>query len=109
MRSYEFYYPAVVARQLGFSQVPPYLFYSDNVRARAPITSNIEFNWVVGLTDDLNLGVFANLILDPVASRPYLSWWSEWHRHIFCKNSASWLQGLTLSKALEEVTFISLL
>ena len=73
VRSYGFYYPAVVARQLGSGQIPPCLFYSDKVRARAPITSSIEFHWVVGLTDDLNLGVFANLVMDPSSSRPYIA------------------------------------
>ena len=103
MRSYEFYYPVVAAHQLGFGQVPPRLFYSDKTKARAPITSNIEFNWVVGLIYDLDLGSFVDLIMEPLSSRPFSTWWTEWSSHIFCKNSAFSLQGLDLSEAPEEV------
>ena len=91
VRSYEFYYPAVAARQLGFGQLPRCLFYSDKTKARVPITSNIEFNWVIGLTDDLKLGSFADLIMDPLSSRPFNAWWTEWHSQIFCKKSAFYL------------------
>ena len=91
VRSYEFYYPAVATRQLGFGQLPPCLFYSDKTKGTALITSNIEFNRVVDLTDNLDLGTFADLIMEPLSSRPFNAWWSEWHLHNFCKNSAFYL------------------
>jgi len=32
--SYEFFYPSIVARQMGFGQLPPALFFADKVKLR---------------------------------------------------------------------------
>ena len=41
---YEFCYPSVVARQLGFVQVPPLPYFADKVQARNPISSALAYN-----------------------------------------------------------------
>jgi len=38
--SYEFFYPSIVARQMGFGQLPPALFFADKVKPRE--TSPLE-------------------------------------------------------------------
>ena len=41
---YEFSYPSVVARQLGFVQVPPLPYFADKVQARNPIGNALTYN-----------------------------------------------------------------
>ena len=41
--SYEFYHPSVAARQLGFGQLPPGLFFVGRVKARATIANGTEY------------------------------------------------------------------
>ena len=41
---YEFCYPSVVARQLGFVQVPPLPYFADKVQARNPIGNALAYN-----------------------------------------------------------------
>lgn len=41
---YEFCYPSVVARQLGFIQVPPLFYFADKVQARNPIGTALTYN-----------------------------------------------------------------
>ena len=41
---YEFCYPSVVARQLGFVQVPPLFYFADKVQARNPIDTALTYN-----------------------------------------------------------------
>lgn len=42
--TYEFYYPTVVARQLGFGQLSPHLFFSDLVKPRETANSGLEYD-----------------------------------------------------------------
>ena len=41
---YEFCYPSVVARQLGFVQVPSLFYFADKVQARNPIDTALTYN-----------------------------------------------------------------
>ena len=50
---YEFYYPSVVARQVGFVQVPPFPYFADRVRARNPIGNSLAYNRLENLEPTL--------------------------------------------------------
>jgi hypothetical protein len=45
--SYEFYNPSIAARQLGFGQLPPKLFFADKLKPREAISSGIEFSRIL--------------------------------------------------------------
>jgi len=40
--SYEFFYPSIVARQMGFGQLPLALFFFGKVKSRETLTTGIE-------------------------------------------------------------------
>jgi hypothetical protein len=42
--SYEFYCPSIVARQMGFGQLPPALYFADKVKPRESVNTGIEYN-----------------------------------------------------------------
>ena len=42
--SYKFYCPSIVARKMGFGQLPPALFVADKVKPRETINDAIEYN-----------------------------------------------------------------
>jgi hypothetical protein len=42
--SYEFYFPSIVARQIGFGQLPPVLFFADKLKPREVVTTSLEFD-----------------------------------------------------------------
>ena len=46
---YEFYYPSVVAMQLGFIRIPPLLYFADKVQARNTIGNALAYNRLKGL------------------------------------------------------------
>jgi len=43
LTSYEFYNPSIAARQLGFEQLPPGLFFVDKLRPREVVNQPWEF------------------------------------------------------------------
>jgi hypothetical protein len=45
--SYEFYYPSIAARQLGFGQLPPKLFFANKLKPREAISLGIEFSRIL--------------------------------------------------------------
>ena len=44
IHSYEFYNPSVAARQLGFGQVPPSLFFVGKVQFREALNSTLSYS-----------------------------------------------------------------
>lgn len=85
--TYEFYYPSVAARQLGFGQLPIKLYYADKLKPREAINSCLEFSRIrqielalssIALTE-WEYGAFSSSLFD--------QWWSEWHIHLFCRSA----------------------
>ena len=52
---YEFYHPSVVARQLGFVQVPPLPYFANKVQARNTINDALTYNRLKGLEPNTDL------------------------------------------------------
>ena len=81
---YEFCYPSVVARQLGFVQVPPLFYFADKVQARNPIDTALTYNRLKNLEPDVDMSQLADWQVAPLTTIPFTQWWSEWQEHLFC-------------------------
>ena len=81
---YEFCYPSVVARQLGFVQVPPFLYFTDKVQERNPISTALTYNRLKSLEPVINMTQLADWQIAPLTTIPFVQWWSEWQEHLFC-------------------------
>ena len=53
--SYEFYNPSVVARQLGFGQVPPLPFFIGKVQFRGALNSALSYGRLKDLEPDVDM------------------------------------------------------
>ena len=58
--SYEFYNPSVAARQLGFGQVPPFLFFVGKVQFRGALDSALSYDRLKDLVPDVNMTLLAD-------------------------------------------------
>jgi len=92
--SYEFYNPNMVARQLGFDQLPPRLFFSEIIRPREEIKEELQAKRVFELGWDLPVYEPPLLQLIEFAHPLFVSWWQEWHIHIFNMPVHPLCQGL---------------
>jgi hypothetical protein len=81
--TYEFYNPNMSARQLGCGQLPPRLFFSNIIRPREKILDRIEAIKVFELGWDLPTYEPSPLGLIEATHPLFVSWWQEWHTHIF--------------------------
>ena len=81
---YEFCYPSVVARQLGFVQVPPLYYFADKVQARNPIGTALMYNGLKSLEPVIDMTQLADWQITPLTTIPFVQWWSEWQEHLFC-------------------------
>ena len=81
---YEFYYPSVVARQVGFIQVPPFPYFADKVQARNPIGNALAYNRLKNLEPIFDTTQLADWQVAPLTTIPFAQWWSEWQEHLFC-------------------------
>ena len=86
IHSYEFYNPSVVARQLGFGQVPPSLFFVGKVQFREALDSALSYGRLKDLEPDVNMTLLADWQIAPFATTPIIQWCSEWQEHLFCKS-----------------------
>ena len=91
--TYEFYYPNMVARQLGCGQLPPKFLFSTIIKSREAITEGMEAKKVFELGWELPIYEPSPFGLIDAAHPLFVSWWQEWHAHIFniavhslCKN-----------------------
>jgi hypothetical protein len=80
---YEFYYPSVVARQVGFIQVPPCPYFADKVQARNPIGNALAYNRLKNLEPIFDTTQLADWQVAPLTTIPFAQWWSEWQEHLF--------------------------
>jgi len=74
---YEFCYPSVVARQLGFVQVPPLFYFIDKVQARNPIDIALTYNRLKNLEPNVDMSQLADWQVAPLTTIPFTQWWSE--------------------------------
>ena len=81
---YEFCYSSVVARQLGFVQVPPLLYFADKVQTRNPIGTALTYNRLKSLEPVIDMTQLANWQIAPLTTIPFAQWWSKWQEHLFC-------------------------
>jgi len=80
---YEFCYPSVVARQLGFVQVLPLFYFVDKVQARNPIGTALTYNRLKNLEPDVDMSQLADWQVASLTTIPFTQWWSEWQDHLF--------------------------
>ena len=80
---YEFCYPSVVARQLGFVQVPPLPYFANKVQARNPIGNALTYNRLKNLEPVIDMTQLADWQIAPFTTIPFAQWWSEWQEHLF--------------------------
>ena len=83
--SYEFYNPSVTARQLGFVQVPPFLFFAGQIQFRGALDNALSYDRLKNLEFDVDMTLLADWQTATFATTPFIQWWSEWQEHIFCK------------------------
>ena len=76
--SYEFYNWSVAARQLGFGQVPPFLFFVGKVQFRGALNGALSYSRLKDLEPNVDMTLLANWQIAPFATTPFIQWWSEW-------------------------------
>ena len=74
----------MVARQLGFVQVPSLLYFADKVQARNPIGTALTYNRLKSLEPVIDMTQLADWQIAPLTTIPFVQWWSEWQEHLFC-------------------------
>ena len=80
----EFYYPSVVAKQLGFVQVPPLPYFADKVQARTAIGNALAYNRLKSLEPIIDMTQVADWQIAPLTTIPFVQWLSEWQEYLFC-------------------------
>ena len=71
---YEFYYPSVVARQLGFVQVPALPYFVEKVQARNPIGNALAYNQLKSLEPVIDMTQLADWQVAPLTTIPFAQW-----------------------------------
>lgn len=92
--SYEFYNPSIVARQLGFGQLPPGLFFANKLRPREVVTQPLEFLGIQQFEVALPQINAEGWKCGPFSSNLFKSWWQEWAQHLFYSSVAPFCQSL---------------
>jgi hypothetical protein len=73
--SYEFYNPSIAARQLGFGQLLPRLFFADKLRPREAINQSWEFLRIRQFEDALPPINAKGWKCGPFSSNLFDAWW----------------------------------
>jgi hypothetical protein len=80
--TYEYYQPNIMARQLGCGQVPPRLFLHEFLKPREEIKENIQARRVFEYQRSPTM--YTWLFTPTTIAHPlFISWWQEFHDHIF--------------------------
>jgi hypothetical protein len=107
--SYEFYYPSVVARQMGFDQLPLALYFADTVKPREAVNTGLEYNRILHFEQALLPEAISGWDCTPFTSSSYDHWWQEWSQHIFNAPESTYCSLLDPDfEATPEVCFIHL-
>ena len=83
--SYEFYNPSIVARQLGFGQVPPFPIFAGKVQFRGTIGNALSYDRLKDLEPSVDMALLADWQITSFVTTPFTQWWSEWQEHLFCR------------------------
>jgi hypothetical protein len=91
--TYEYYQPNMMARQLGCGQMPPRLFLHEFLKPREEIKDSIQARRVFEYecSPTLYIWPFTPII---IAHPTFISWWQEFHDHIFSEPVHSFCSGL---------------
>ena len=81
--SYEFYYPSIAARQLGFSQLSIHLFFADLVKPRETVTNGLEYDRLKNMMPDAETIDLEGWLISSFTTKPFNQWWLEWSLHLF--------------------------
>ena len=89
--TYGFYNPSALARQLAFGQLLIALCYTDVVKPRETITSDLEWIRIAQLppnadTSDIYLSAWIPFFI----TQAYKQWWAEWKEHLFCRSALTY-------------------
>ena len=84
--TFEFYYPSVVARQLGFGQVPPLPYFADRIQTRDTANDALSYNRLKNLEPSIDIVQLADWKITSFTTVPFARWWSEWLEHLFCES-----------------------
>jgi hypothetical protein len=80
--TYEYYQPNMMARQLECGQMPPRLFLHEFLKPREEITESIQARRVFEYNCSPTL--YTWLFTPTTIAHPlFISWWQEFHDHIF--------------------------
>jgi hypothetical protein len=80
--TYEYYQPNMMARQLGCGQMPPRLFLHEFLKPREEIKDNIQARRVFEYECSPTLYTWP-FTPTTIAHPTFISWWQEFHDHIF--------------------------
>jgi len=95
-KTYEFYNPSALARQLAFGQLPIALCYADVIKPREAITSLLEWIRVAQLSPNANTDAdLSEWVLALFITQAYKQWWEEWKEHLFCRSILSTKSQMT--------------
>jgi hypothetical protein len=72
--TFEFYYPSIVARQLGFGQVPSHLYFADKVYARDAVNSSLAYNRLKSLEPSTDTVQLADWQITSFTTIPFSHW-----------------------------------
>jgi len=67
----EFCYPSVVARQVGFAQVPPFPYFANKVQAKNPIGNALAYNRLKSLEPVIDMTQLADWQAAPLTAIPF--------------------------------------
>jgi hypothetical protein len=81
-RTYEYYQPNMVARQLGCGQMPPRLFLHEFLKPREEIKENMQSRRFFEYECSPTLYTWP-FTPTTIAHPTFNSWWQEFHDHIF--------------------------
>jgi len=86
--TYEFYNPSALARQLAFGQLPIALCYTDVVKPRETITSNLEWIRIAQLPPNADTDVDLSAWIPSLfITHAYKQLWEEWKEQLFYRSS----------------------
>lgn len=94
LQSYEYYYPSIPARQLGFGRLPIKLFFSDKMRAREHVSSGLEFDRVHALESVVRPYTLDTFVYGSFSSKLFSQWWAYWKKHLLYRSSKTYCQLL---------------
>jgi hypothetical protein len=105
--TYEYYQPNIMAQQLGCGQIPPRLFLHEFLKPREEIKDSIQARRVFEYECIPTLYTWLFTLIT-IAHPLFISWWQEFHDHIFSEPVHSFcLELMPDFQPTSEVTHLS--